>query len=905
MKKLNSLAVSVALASISFQSQAELQLLDEAALSDVTGQSGITVDVNAKVEIDSLSYIDDGHPLSLEGVKLQSSLDPAQGAEGRVIIDVSEAGELQIAHTAKNTRLQVDEIRVDAANTAPFSFGRFALDFDMTNIFVLSGGGACASGALTNCVSDQGMTLKEYSGRIHSGIANSGPVTQGVRVETNSNGERVQVVRQISEGAKLFYRDDGNDLMVAFDVESSGTDLTLDVVSSEHAEKPNQNAIKISYPDHFFELVVNQIKFRPRGDRPVDPNPNDSLMAANETYGANGGSIVWSGDVSGDLWIYAGGRDPEQGLSFYANRSVSNGQFRYIDRNSQGNSYQVALTEMEHDIDIDYLTFDVIGDSIWLGAKRIQGALDIGGIHVGTEYKGHGIAPVNGADMGRLVANYLFEDQVIDQRTFTNSLRLTPGGNQYGGNKGITIDAEWSLVNADIGYADDIYDIVTNNYGIPPTLDNEKPGSGGMIWVSGINSYGSGRLTVDLIDANFVYADRVVPENVDPFFDGLRLGFENVVGHYSIDGMKVLTAEQAIEDLIDRSDQSIDDYDVASQTHQNRENATLQGGTELLLPLKVFQEAGFTLNGHVTVLPGGKDGDGLTFNGDLHFTDTVLGVTVDADRSGIWLDDVNYDIHMRDAALDVDDQGIVFNKGLYVSKMDIGNVRFGDKETGDSLGRLVISRLEDDSTMFLRSGGAGGGCIGGTGMDSSSCGIDGGRWEDRGDQGVTVGLRSKFIRKDMLSADKAALVSAIDGTDQDPTLKAADTSIAFYRPDGRVGIEAAGISTDENGLYIELGVDVAHTVVKDNDPADGVLKQVMLDTLGNEVYVPPADVEQRLLEGYENPVGFAVDTKVEFSQLNIDRINMIHHTGGEQPLYYGAQFENVSLRANITATPIR
>ena len=367
-----------------------------------------------------------------------------------------------------------------------------------------------------------------------------------------------------------------------------------------------------------------------------------------------------------------------------------------------------------------------------------------------------------------------------------------------------------------------------------------------------------------------MYSSNVVDANHDPFFDGIRLGFENVVGHYSIDGLKV---------------------------GDDKETAQLQGGTELLLPLQVFQEADFTLNGHMTILPGGSDGDGLTLNGDLHFTDTTLGVSVDSDGSGLWLDDVTYDISMRDSALDVDERGVVLDSGLYVSTMDIGNVRVGEKKTGDSFGRVVVSTLEKNSLTYLRSGGAGDVCIGGSGASSSACESDGGRWEERGDEGVTIGINAQFVDKNSLTAEERALVDAIDPN--------ADTKLGWYRSDAKVGIEAVGITTADDGLTVELAVDVAETIVKDVDQTDGLLKRVLLDGSGQEELVSDAELIAKLSSGYTNPVGFAVDTKVEFSQLKIGEINMTHHTGGSQPIYYGAQFENVSLRANITATPIR
>lgn len=823
MYKLKPLYLSVVIASLPATSNAELQLMDERSLSGVTGQAGITVEIDARVEIDELSYTDDGNPLSLEGVSVHKTGDETQGAHGYVMIDVTSSGEMQIRHIAEQAHLQVDDIRVDSQNTAPNSFGTLALDFDMESFYQFSGGGLYHS--------DKGMTVSNYNSRIFGLLRDADG-----NVQLDGNGD------PITKGAEFFYRDNGNDLMVSFDYEHWGTNWTLDVVDDPY--KSGKEALLITYPDHHFNLTVDQIKFKTRDTvgNNFTSDPNDSGLAGQP----NVGMIKASADVNGELYISAGGKDPVEGLTFNYDRTLSNGDFRYIDTNSDGEQHELALTGVTHQSQVTNLTFDVIDDSIWLQTERSEGTIDIENIYIGTNYNdGNDFGKLS---MGALHVDYLFEDQDVNGITYTNSLQLTPKGNQYSGDQGITINTNWSLVNADIGYTD----------------------NGNTVWVSGIKSYGSGGLTVDLIDASYLYANNVVAPSEDPFFDGVRLGFEDVVGHYSIAGFRV---------------------------GDDKNSAELQGGTELLLPLKVFQEADFTLNGHMTVLPGGADNDGLTFNGDLHLTDSTFGISVDQDRSGLWLDDVTYDIYMRDAKLDVDSNGLVLNRGWFASTMDVGNVRFGDKHTGESLGRIVLSRLERDSTLSVSSGGAGQVCIGGSGGSQASCEGDGGRWEDRGDQGVTVAINSKFVDKDSLTADELAIVNGMDPN--------ADTKLGWYRSDGKVGIEAVGISTDEDGLTVELGLDVAETVVKDVDEADGLLKRVLLDPSGQEELVADADLEAKLTSGYSNPVGFAVDTKVEFKQLNIDRINMNHHAGGAQPIYYGAKFENVSLRANITATPIR
>lgn len=72
------------------------------------------------------------------------------------------------------------------------------------------------------------------------------------------------------------------------------------------------------------------------------------------------------------------------------------------------------------------------------------------------------------------------------------------------------------------------------------------------------------------------------------FYDGLRIGFEDVSAGYRINGLRV-----------------------------GSEDAPLQGGTELLLALGFYPAYEFDMDGQVTLGAGGASGEGLTINSDI------------------------------------------------------------------------------------------------------------------------------------------------------------------------------------------------------------------------------------------------------------------------------------------------
>ena len=60
MKGLKKIALAAAIASVSLGAQAELQALDDSAMGNVTGQSGVTIELETKVSIGEFVYTDEG-----------------------------------------------------------------------------------------------------------------------------------------------------------------------------------------------------------------------------------------------------------------------------------------------------------------------------------------------------------------------------------------------------------------------------------------------------------------------------------------------------------------------------------------------------------------------------------------------------------------------------------------------------------------------------------------------------------------------------------------------------------------------------------------------------------------------------------------------------------------------------
>ncbi len=139
MKGLKKLALATAVSAISSGAIAELQLLDEDSLQTVTGQAGLTIDVESQWEIGEFAYHDAGY-LLIQGIRMGgNSLGNGTGSDGtmldnlRLEVDIAGSGvngDNELAYGFSNMR-DIAQLYVDAGNTAdPVTFDEIANGID-------------------------------------------------------------------------------------------------------------------------------------------------------------------------------------------------------------------------------------------------------------------------------------------------------------------------------------------------------------------------------------------------------------------------------------------------------------------------------------------------------------------------------------------------------------------------------------------------------------------------------------------------------------------------------------------------------------------------------------------------------------------------------------------------------
>lgn len=93
MKGLKKIALVAAVSAASFAAQAEMQALNDGAMGDVTGQAGVTIDIDkATVSVGEIAYQDKGF-LVIDGLRLTGAGEPGSGNEFldqiRILVDVA------------------------------------------------------------------------------------------------------------------------------------------------------------------------------------------------------------------------------------------------------------------------------------------------------------------------------------------------------------------------------------------------------------------------------------------------------------------------------------------------------------------------------------------------------------------------------------------------------------------------------------------------------------------------------------------------------------------------------------------------------------------------------------------------------------------------------------------------
>lgn len=305
---------------------ADMQRLDDSALSNISGQTGITVEMDLEMEADRLTYFDDGQGIHLEGFRVGSSADPEGAAFHRLKVGIGEDAALNLDYLVEDRRIEFGDIRL--AGAPGLSMGGVFFDHSLRGSLEIRPGGSLGGAGYTF---DSAYTMT---------------------------------------GGRLGYRTNGNEVFlddITLDVEALG--ITLDVVDSVlHLEAPRITG----------SFEVGAIRY---GNNPRNHGNSFDVSTGAElpSYGGLSGAF----DLSTSTAIRGGGREGE-GVRIDNETTINSAHFLYVD---DGNA--LALRDITGHYRINDLRLDVTDDwhgraALGLTFGSVEGEFNIGAIEMGA-----------------------------------------------------------------------------------------------------------------------------------------------------------------------------------------------------------------------------------------------------------------------------------------------------------------------------------------------------------------------------------------------------------------------------------------------------------------------------------------------------------------------------------------
>ena len=283
MKGLKKLALATAVAAAPFAAQAELQAMDDSMMGNVTGQAGVTIELETQVEIGRFTYTDEGtfsvNDIQIGGATTSSSALAAgyaaqTGATGlldqlKIDIDVEEDGDAVI---------HVGSLQQDASgNAVPIDWGMTAGSMELDsadgseNTVLVSNMEAWGLlGALDIRVDTENV----------NGVEGSGTLNLDVAFTVNDMSFDADFLAIGVRNMSVTGANTGTDATAVNGLTASGSDNNVDLTAEEIADKVFGKAVADLTEDEQYQLGLAQKGFALVG---LDIYKGDGIGASAKT----------------------------------------------------------------------------------------------------------------------------------------------------------------------------------------------------------------------------------------------------------------------------------------------------------------------------------------------------------------------------------------------------------------------------------------------------------------------------------------------------------------------------------------------------------------------------------------------------------------------------------------------
>lgn len=126
---------------------ADMKSLDGSALANISGQSGLTMELDLGLTADRVSYFDDGNGIHLEGFRVGSATDASGQAFHLVRVDIEEDASLNLEYLVEDRRIEFGDIRL--AGAPGVSMGGVFFDHSLAGYLTISQGGSVGGAGYT------------------------------------------------------------------------------------------------------------------------------------------------------------------------------------------------------------------------------------------------------------------------------------------------------------------------------------------------------------------------------------------------------------------------------------------------------------------------------------------------------------------------------------------------------------------------------------------------------------------------------------------------------------------------------------------------------------------------------------------------------------------------------------
>ncbi|MCR8915879.1 hypothetical protein FDP08_03115 [Marinobacter panjinensis] len=264
MKGLKKIALATAVAAAPFAAQAELQAMDDSMMGNVTGQAGVTIELETQVEIGRFTYTDEG-TFSVNDIKLGGATTSSSAIAAGYSANTGGTGLLDQLKIDIDVEADGDAvIHVGSLQTDPTSGDPIPIDWGMTAGSMELDGSGNENTVLVSNMEAWGL-LGALDIRVDTddvgGQAGTGTLNLDVAFTVNDMSFDADFLAIGVQNMSITGANTGTDATAVNGLTASGSENNVDLTAEEIANKVFGKAVADLSADEQYQLGLAQKGF--------------------------------------------------------------------------------------------------------------------------------------------------------------------------------------------------------------------------------------------------------------------------------------------------------------------------------------------------------------------------------------------------------------------------------------------------------------------------------------------------------------------------------------------------------------------------------------------------------------------------------------------------------------------